>query len=168
MKTSLALSLALLSLAAAPLTADEAVSLDTAPSATSCSASSEAVNDSTVTTHGLRALPLTLEEPTETTTCTVDCDCPYGQVCDAGTCTLDFGPFPQCRCDAECDPGEVCVSGHCETDDSCIVDCDCDRGQVCDGGECTLDFGPFPQCRCDAECPSGQHCVDGGCRDLTL
>ncbi|MCG8672355.1 MAG: hypothetical protein MI867_23315, partial [Pseudomonadales bacterium] len=72
------------------------------------------------------------------TACTVDGDCPTGQVCDAGFCELE------CLTAPDCDDGNVCTddacnAGVCEYTNntlSCDDGLSCTDSDVCAGGVC--------------------------------
>jgi hypothetical protein len=66
--------------------------------------------------------------------CTVDEDCPEGNVCDDHHCV------PPCTDDSQCDAGEICHDGHCipEPGDPCTQDPDCPEPLVCIGEQCSL------------------------------
>lgn len=51
------------------------------------------------------------EEENEPDQCTVDSDCPPGQICDNGVCA------DQCTVDSDCPSGYVCVNGVCVPED---------------------------------------------------
>lgn len=52
------------------------------------------------------------EEENEPDLCTVDSDCPSGQICDNGVCA------DQCTIDSDCPSGYVCVNGVCVPEDA--------------------------------------------------
>jgi hypothetical protein len=66
--------------------------------------------------------------------CSVDADCPSGDVCDDNHCV------PPCVDDSDCDAGEICHEGHCipAPGDPCVDDAGCPAPLACVGGQCTL------------------------------
>ena len=114
--------------------------------------------------------------------CSVDTDCPGGQICINGECVDD--PAPECTVDSDCPQGEICINGKCVPDDDvvdplpdpdddgpdpdpdpdpdpvgdeCKIDADCPEGQVCVNGKCVT------TCSIDSDCPAGYVCVNGVC-----
>ena len=113
--------------------------------------------------------------------CSVDTDCPEGQICINGECVPD--PAPECTVNADCPKGYVCLNGKCVKDDEiidppddpddddpdpdpdpkkpdpdeCKIDDDCPEGQICVDGKCVV------PCSLDKDCPEGYVCVDGKC-----
>lgn len=109
--------------------------------------------------------------------CTLNGDCPAGQLCRQGLCLASSAvtscPNHQCpagqRCnatnlvceelsgcfaDADCDPSQLCNSATHQCDQRCTpanVDQVCAAGQRCAGGRCA-------QCGADADCPGGLTC----------
>ena len=46
--------------------------------------------------------------------CSDTCDCPYGNYCYEGACTVDFSPLAHCYCAAhDCGAGQACTDGFC-------------------------------------------------------
>ncbi|MCB9867388.1 MAG: hypothetical protein H6816_12245 [Phycisphaerales bacterium] len=114
--------------------------------------------------------------------CTVDADCPTGDVCSAaGTCVPDDtgtngGPQPECTVDGDCPTGQVCnTNGVCELDNTgpgpgsvpdCTTNSECDAGELCTpDGVCVPEAGELP-CLLDSECGPGEVCTAAGfCAD---
>jgi Cys-rich repeat protein len=46
--------------------------------------------------------------------CKVSCQCPDGQVCDAGYCGLPSAPVVSCQSDCDCVGGQSCVGNACQ------------------------------------------------------
>lgn len=70
--------------------------------------------------------------------CGLSSHCPYGSVCDSGSCVEG------CFDDGDCALGVACLDGRCQPG-VCSEDAFCDFGQACnDAGECKDDFrGPY-------------------------
>jgi hypothetical protein len=94
--------------------------------------------------------------------CRDDDDCPFGEVCDRGTCEPS-----SCRDDDDCPSDQRCQAGACQPDpDACLRNSDCDEAEVCDPDtlRCVpVDDGPTP-CQSDRECLNGHACVEGACQ----
>lgn len=56
--------------------------------------------------------------------CSVNADCPAGEICLNGTC------YPQCQSNVDCESGEQCTT-------TCATSLDCTGGYVCTAGLCT-------------------------------
>jgi hypothetical protein len=94
-------------------------------------------------------------------TCTGDSQCPFGDICESGTCTRGCRNDKGCNEDAYCskeaaspDVGK-CLAGCRDGDDS-----GCTTGSICIRHECTVG------CRADRGaqgCQSGEICVHGDC-----
>lgn len=102
--------------------------------------------------------------------CTVNADCPVGQVCEEGECENEEAEEVACTVNADCPVGQVCENGECEHQEeiACTVTADCPPPLVCDNGECEnpeaeehRDAGVA--CTVDADCPVGQVCHEGEC-----
>jgi Cys-rich repeat protein len=78
--------------------------------------------------------------------CTMDADCPAGQLCDVGAGGVCVGGGLGCR-------GAVEYP-------NCLTDADCPAGVVCntDAGECR-----GVRCTSDRQCLAGQSCQSGVC-----
>ncbi len=75
--------------------------------------------------------------------CTDDCGCPPGEVCNNEVCE----PEGAVCGDATCDPGENCSS--------CPGDCACQNGLVCENGSCVTASGLGTPCQRNSDCDSG-------------
>ena len=82
-------------------------------------------------------------------------------------------PEPECTVDADCPDGQVCNNGVCEAAPVVCVEaggaCDllgalCCEGLTCVDGTC-VEETPEPECTVDADCPEGQVCEEGQCVD---
>ncbi|MBK06591.1 MAG: hypothetical protein CL920_39950 [Deltaproteobacteria bacterium] len=96
--------------------------------------------------------------------CKVDCDCPQGNRCSAGTCYPTTTAY--CCSKAGCPTGRTCTTTTGQrsvcggsTGQSCKVRCDCNQGEECVNGRCQQ--GPSPvYCCSKAGCPSNFVCQD--------
>jgi len=129
--------------------------------------------------------------PAEPVLCSGPEDCPSGQVCLDGTCSVDPRPCGELGCDCSesgmCGAGFVCSDGECRADEdacrfnhqcgadrvcidgSCLASCDADRlcpeTQMCEEGRC-VDTPITPgECAANADCATGQVCLDSICID---
>lgn len=80
--------------------------------------------------------------------CTLDSDCPEGQVCIENLCVEEAEPIP--------DIGD------------CLADSDCPEGEVCENDQCVAKEGDLSK-ECSAEnpngtCPPGEICINGACK----
>ena len=71
--------------------------------------------------------------------CGVASHCPFGSICEAGTCIAG------CFSDGDCNLGEVCANGQCFGGDGICSNKDfCEYGELCQQNMCTRDFrGPY-------------------------
>ncbi len=120
--------------------------------------------------------------------CIVAEDCPQGQQCIEGACTI----VGACVNDGDCQQGQQCVDGICVGAGACASHADCPGGQRCKNGACTsiilacasnidcasFDYSPSACtsgacawaidspfiCSSDANCAAGQKCEAGICR----
>jgi len=101
-------------------------------------------------------------------------DCPAGQVCTSGTCTI----LPECTKDTDCPSGKVCMNSKCaepqQPTQGCASDSDCAAEQYCSAGNCTpvvegtcgqiVNHAWVPyECCTDADCASGLTCQGNIC-----
>ena len=71
------------------------------------------------------------------------------------------GPRP-CTIDSDCPEGQVCIDGFCRPEVlTCSNTIDCPEGMICINGLCVPGTTP---CSADKDCPDGQVCIDGVCR----
>ena len=118
--------------------------------------------------------------------CVASSDCPSGEYCSLGICTLGTAPTgdsdpgiedcgctglqtcdssgacvaaPICTTDADCLTPQVCVTGACVDTPECRFSYDCPQGASCfeELGECGLDT-----CVTNADCPSTLVCAANG------
>ncbi|QED27430.1 hypothetical protein FRD01_09295 [Microvenator marinus] len=108
--------------------------------------------------------------------CSVDADCPAGEVCydssfcetaDPSTVSADISCLPgevligvdcvlQCSEDTDCGAGEICNAGVCADPADPCDGVSCASGEVCVLGDCSSDL-----CASDADCGSGEACYAG-------
>jgi len=109
--------------------------------------------------------------------CTVNSDCPSGQVCTSNKCVITTAP--ECTKDADCASGKVCTNGKCvekqpPTGEGCTSDDNCTADQFCSAGSCTpVATGACGhivnhawvsyECCADADCTEEQRCQDNKC-----
>lgn len=114
-------------------------------------------------------------------TCTLDRECPGGQVCLNAECTV------VCATTDDCAAGDVCIGSFCRPQEDCSTSDDCDAGSHCVSARCLPDcrgsdtcddaaasceadgfcrptWEPEPFCTMDSDCASGRVCREGVCR----
>jgi Cys-rich repeat protein len=92
--------------------------------------------------------------------CRDDCDCYTGESCISGTCRPSGGDQQTCTIDEDCPQGQVCTSNKC-VNESCTTRDDCaPPACVCKESECTA---PPPVCQGDADCCTTYRCNFGTC-----
>jgi hypothetical protein len=79
--------------------------------------------------------------------CTVNCDCPQGEFCFYGKCTLDLNMPVYCCDKSGCPPGALCLDGdgnrsRCGEDPTyrCDTVCDCGPAHCCKDNKCLRDL----------------------------
>jgi len=105
--------------------------------------------------------------------CTVDGDCPAGQVCK----NICSGSLEPCAATSDCPQGETCNKKCAGNGEECVSGGDCPSGQVCTAPIRCFFGGPNPQKRpndCNAACigglddglpcNTGSECSSGECR----
>jgi len=118
------------------------------------------------------AAPLVVQvsqTPTPTPECLTACDCPVGQLCEAGECRVGIVPVYCCGADP-CPGNEQCQypdgrSSSCgclptptpTPEEECETACDCPTGLFCYAGQCHVGIVPVYCCDSDT-CPAGEQC----------
>ncbi len=110
------------------------------------------------------------------TGCTVNGDCPSGQVCKTGTCTVGT---TGCTTNADCSSGQTCKSGKCETTTATTCTAPmmgqappCEQKKLCcaleglqgtclSPSECERQFTSL--CTTNKQCPAGMYCSSQKC-----
>ncbi len=92
-------------------------------------------------------------DPATDTPCTVDEECPGGEVCH------------DLFCREACSADDPCEVGNCHVGDGLCVECvaheHCRGGELCDFNTFTCDA--VPRCEADRDCAGGQRCAEGIC-----
>ncbi len=93
--------------------------------------------------------------------CVADAECPAGERCDSGACSMDP---PPCTMHQDC-PGGTCryETGTCTGPNGCVDDADCPDGTLCFAGIC----GALALCVADQECGGHLRCIAGVCTDCS-
>jgi hypothetical protein len=95
-------------------------------------------------------------DPSASPGCTHNCECPGGQVCNAGVCANPSSDGLACTAKSDCAGSQDCVDGHCRA--ACSPGAPCSTSETCVVGYCQPNV-----CTDDCECPSGLHCAQGVC-----
>ncbi len=93
--------------------------------------------------------------------CSLNSECPTGQVCTSGSCKP--GSSPECVWDKDCGAGKVCREQKC-TDDAqkeCYSDKDCENKPL---RYCANNNTCAWECKVDTDCGTGRRCVDKACK----
>jgi len=88
--------------------------------------------------------------------CTVDKDCPEGELCKEKRCTK-----VECAVDDNCSKDEICNEHKCVKQE-CTKDADCDSGKVCKDRRCA-DKEEKQDCSSDSDCGTNEKCESGKC-----
>ncbi|MBN2498055.1 MAG: hypothetical protein JXR96_25925 [Deltaproteobacteria bacterium] len=93
--------------------------------------------------------------------CQTECQCYSGESCIGGVCTPSGGDEFECTVDEDCPEGQVCRDHSCRPE-SCTTREDCEGPVclVCRNGQCTE---PPGICQGDQDCCVGYHCNFGTC-----
>lgn len=86
---------------------------------------------------------------TSQTSCTLDADCPGGQLCRGGMCIVGT---KYCSATDPCPAGQSCCGGMCAAASCCQADFEC-PGSYCQAGACQTE--PRPSCNVITPCPEG-------------
>jgi hypothetical protein len=123
-------------------------------------------------------------------TCRNTCDCPYGELCEAGHCVVsnmtvfccerspcpsgescegEGGPTCPSGCQTACDcwGGETCVNGICSRESEAAYCCEralCPQGSSCEYDDGSAGLCPVRRCTSACDCATGFACTDGECQ----
>lgn len=114
--------------------------------------------------------------------CTLDGECPFGEICDQGSCGPGCVDDPSCpdaqvctafRCVSACSDSNPCPADQlCDADGHCAIEGGCVEAQDCEEPETYCDLNTnlcVPGCLMDFDCKSsakecvGGQCVEKGC-----
>ena len=90
--------------------------------------------------------------------CTTNTDCKKpGETCQAGKCRSGTGG---CTINTDCPAGQICIHSIC-TDIQCTMNSECPTSMMCQNNNCVPVVGTG--CKMNSQCKPGQQCINNKC-----